>query len=126
MADFEATTLDLAPPPPPPSTDPPTDLTATVLSSTLIRLAWTDHSDEEAFEIERCEGAGCSGFSYVGQVGADVTNYLDSGLTAGTEYCYQVRGVVGGAPTGYSNTACATTARSSPRASALTLAIMMT
>jgi hypothetical protein len=115
IADFAATTLHLAPPPPPPWTDPPTDLTATASSSTSASLAWTDHSDEEAFEIERCEGTGCSAFSYVGQVGADVTNYSDSGLTAGTEYCYQVRGVVGGAPTGYSNTDCATTATSGSR-----------
>jgi hypothetical protein len=108
LADYEATTLDLAPPPPPPSTDPPTNLTATVLSSTLIRLAWTDNSDEDAFEIERCEGTGCSAFAYLGQVGADVTNYMDNGLTADTEYCYQVRGIVGGTPTGYSNTDCST------------------
>jgi hypothetical protein len=108
MTDFEATTLDLAPPPPTPSTDPPTNLAATVLSSTLIRLAWTDNSDEETFEIERCEGTGCTGFAYLGQAGEDVRSYTDSGLTAGTEYCYQVRGIVGGVPTGYSNVACAT------------------
>jgi hypothetical protein len=111
-ADFEATTLDLAPPPPPPppppSTDPPTDLTTTVLSSTIIRLSWTDNSGEDLFEIERCQGTGCTSFAYLGQVGADVANYLDSGLTAGTEYCYQVRGIVGGAPTLYSNVICAT------------------
>jgi hypothetical protein len=111
-ASFEATTLDLAPPPPPPppppSTDPPTDLAATVLSSTIIRLAWTDNSGESGFEIERCEGTACTGFAYLGQVGANVTNYLDSGLTAGTEYCYQVGGIVGGAPTGYSNIICVT------------------
>ncbi|MFC1531347.1 fibronectin type III domain-containing protein, partial [Gemmatimonadota bacterium] len=107
-ADFEATTLDLAPPPPPPSTDPPTDLTTTVLSGTSAFLSWTDNSGEDLFEIERCQGTGCTSFAYLGQVGADVTDYLDSGLTAGTEYCYQVRGIVGGAPTVYSNVICVT------------------
>jgi hypothetical protein len=107
LMDFEATTLDLAPPPPPPSTDPPTNLVAIALVNGDIRLAWTDNSDETAFAVERCQGTSCTGFAEIAQTGADATSFTDTGLTADTEYCYRVRGLVGATPTAYSNVDCA-------------------
>jgi hypothetical protein len=109
--DFEATSLDLAPPPPPPpppATDPPTNLTALALVNGDIRLTWTDNSDETGFEIERCQGAGCVDFAAAGSVDADVTTFTDNDLTAGTEYCYRVRGFLEPIPTEYSEISCAT------------------
>jgi len=107
LTDFEATTLDLAPPPMPKSTDPPSNLTATVATSTSVALSWTDNSDEDVFEIERCEGSGCNGFAFLAQVGKNIKTYTDGGLASDVEVCYRVRGIVDGAPTGYSNVACA-------------------
>ena len=96
------------PPPPPPN--PPSNLTATAVSSSQINLAWTDNStDETGFKIERCQNAGCSNFAQIAQVGANVTTYSDSGLTASTTYSYRVRATNAGGDSAYSNTASATT-----------------
>jgi hypothetical protein len=96
------------PPPPPPNA--PSNLTATAVSSSQINLAWTDNStDETGFKIERCQNAGCSNFAEIAQVGANVTTYSNTGLTASTTYGYRVRATNGGGDSGYSNTAEATT-----------------
>ena len=68
----------------------PSDLSLTVVSSNQIDLKWVDNSDNETvFEIER----GLDGviFSKIGEVGANVTNYSDKGLSASTKYYYRVR-----------------------------------
>lgn len=69
----------------------PSGLTATTLSTTEIDLSWTDNStDEDTFQIERCEGAGCSSFGAAGSVGPGITSFSDSGLTPNTTYRYRV------------------------------------
>jgi hypothetical protein len=96
------------PPPPPPLA--PSGLTATAVSSSQINLAWTDNSiNEDGFKIERCQNAGCVNFAQVAQVGANVTTYNDTGLTASTTYGYRVRAFNSGGDSAYSNTAEATT-----------------
>jgi predicted phage tail protein len=103
-----ATLVVQAPPPPPPAA--PSGLTATAVSSSQINLAWTDNSiNEDGFKIERCQNAGCSNFAQVAQVGANVTTYNDTGLTASTTYGYRVRAFNLGGNSAYSNTAQATT-----------------
>ena len=83
---------------------------ATTASSSRIDLTWTDASDnEDGFQIERCETAGCTAFAPAGQVGPNVTTFSDSGLAAGTTYDYRVRAFNTGGPSEYSNTAEATT-----------------
>jgi subtilisin family serine protease len=110
------TTQDGSPPPPPPADNRPSELTAAPATSTRIDLAWTDNWDgETGFEIERCEpaspGAGCSDFTLLTTVGADVTAYGDNGLWSGDEYCYQVRAYKKKGKkyeyTEYTNVACA-------------------
>ncbi len=65
-------------------------LTATVMGDTQIDLAWTDNSaDESGFKIQR-SGDGGSTYATVATVPADVASYSDTGLTACTEYFYQI------------------------------------
>ena len=96
--------------PPPPAPAAPTNLTATAVSSSQINLAWTDNAtNEDGFKIERCQNAGCTTFVQVAQVGANVTSYSDTGLSASTTYDYRVLAFNGGGNSAYSNTAEATT-----------------
>jgi len=93
----------------------PSGLVATAASSSAINLSWVSNStNETSFKIERALGAGA--FSQVGTVGAGVTTYADSGLTAGTTYSYRVRASNSGGDSAYSNTATATTTVTAPAA----------
>jgi C1A family cysteine protease len=88
----------------------PTNLAATAASFSQINLAWTDNADNETgFKIERCTGAGCSDFVQIATVGANVTSYSNTGLTASTSYSYRVRAYNAGGDSDYSNTATAVT-----------------
>jgi titin len=103
----EAGTTTLAPTAVPAN---PTGLGAIATSAHTINLAWTDASNSENFfKIERKQGVGGT-WSQIGTVGANVTTYADSGLSASTDYYYRVRAnnVVG--DSGYSNEADAVTA----------------
>lgn len=98
------------PPTPTPTPAAPTNLTATAVSSSQINLAWTDNANNETgFKIERCQNAGCSNFAEIATVGANVTTYSNTGLTASTSYSYRVRATNLGGDSAYSNTASATT-----------------
>ncbi|MCA1628325.1 MAG: fibronectin type III domain-containing protein, partial [Acidobacteria bacterium] len=94
--------------PPPPAT--PGNLVATATSSSQISLTWTDTaSNEDGFKIERCQGAGCTNFTQIGQVGAGVTSFGNTELAPSTTYVYRVRAFNSGGNSDYSNTAQATT-----------------
>jgi VCBS repeat protein len=55
-----------------------------------LKLTWTDNStNETGFKIERKTGASGT-FVQIAVVGANVTSYTDSGISAGS-YCYRVR-----------------------------------
>jgi len=98
-----ATTLQSSP-------SAPSNLGATAISSSQINLAWTDNSNNElGFKIESCQGAGCTTFAQIAQVGAGVTSYNNTGLAASTSYSYRVRAYNNGGNSTYSNTASATT-----------------
>jgi predicted GH43/DUF377 family glycosyl hydrolase len=71
----------------------PSDLTASVISTTQIDLSWTDNTDTEtSFKIQRCTGIGCD-FSIVDEftVAANVTTYSDISVCENTTYRYRVR-----------------------------------
>jgi hypothetical protein len=73
---------------------PPSDLTATTLGDTKIELTWSDNSgNEDNFEIERCDGDGCSSFAPLTTVGADVTTFTDETVSLGNFYTYRVRAI---------------------------------
>ena len=86
----------------------PTSLSATAVSSSQINLAWTDNSNNETgFEIFRSTDG--ITFSSLATVGAGVTTYNNTGLTASTQYYYKVWAFNPGESSSYSNTANATT-----------------
>jgi hypothetical protein len=92
-------------------TNPPTapsGLTAAAISSTRIRLNWTDTSNnEDGFKIERKVGAGA--FAQIDQLPANVNTYDDTTVLANTTYTYRVRAFNVPGDSGYSNEASATT-----------------
>jgi carboxypeptidase T len=85
----------------------PTNLTATAASPSQIDLSWTDNAgDETGFKIERDNG---SGFTQIATVGAGITSYSNTGLTASTTYDYRVYAYNSYGDSDYSNTISATT-----------------
>jgi len=90
----------------------PTELTA-INSARGVSLEWQDNSNNEAaFEVERklvTTRLGGS-FTTLATVGAGVTSYVDTDVTAGTQYVYRVRAVSDTAVSPYSNEASITAA----------------
>jgi hypothetical protein len=84
----------------------PSALTATALSTTDIRLTWTDNADNEwNFKLERSDDGGAT-WAEVRTIraGAGVGStmiYRDRGLSPGTTYSYRVRAFNGGSYSGY-------------------------
>lgn len=67
----------------------PTNLTATVASTTQVDLSWTDNAtNEDGYKIERKTGSG--NYTIVGSTGANISTFSDMGLTANTTYTYRV------------------------------------
>src|SRR5439155_15411822 len=90
----------------------PTNLKASVVSSTQINLSWADNSSNETgFKIERSING--STFAQIGTVGANATAYASTGLAASTKYYYRVRAYNSGGNSSYSSTVSATTKASS-------------
>lgn len=86
----------------------PSNLVANPINANRIDLAWTDNSsDETGFKIERKIAGGT--FTQIATVGANVTQYQDSGVAADTTYVYRVRAARTAGDTLYSNEATATT-----------------
>ena len=74
----------------PPST--PSGLTATPVSGTQITLSWpaaTDNVGVTGYQVERCQGAGCTTFALLAS--PTTTSYGDTGLSPSTSYSYRVR-----------------------------------
>lgn len=83
----------------------PTNLTAAAKDTSQITLTWQDNStNESGFKIYRSTD-GVS-FSRIATVGANVTSYTNTGLTAGTTYYYEVKAYIKhGDSSAYSNVA---------------------
>jgi hypothetical protein len=101
-------------PPPVQDTQAPTNpagLAAQAAGANSITLTWTASTDNVAvagYQVDRCSGAGCSGF---GQIATSVTaSYNDSSASASTAYSYRVRAYDAASNvSGNSNTASAVT-----------------
>ena len=111
--------------PSPPDTEPPstpTNLSATSTSSSQINLSWTASTDNVGvvgYQIERCQGAGCTSFVHIAT--STGISHSDTGLTASTTYRYQVRAVDGaGNLSGYAPVAEAVTQGLPPAGGAVT------
>src|SRR5205085_6625239 len=107
-----ATAATLPAPPSVPAA--PSNLSASPVSSSQINLTWQDNSDnEDGFRIERATGSS-DAFSEIASVGAGVTSYSSTGLSASTLYRYRVRAHGTAGYSDYSNVASATTQASAP------------
>ncbi len=86
----------------------PSSLTGSAASSSQINLTWVDNSSNEiGFKLERKTGTGA--YAQIATVGAGVTAYNNSALTASTTYTYRVRATNATGDSGYSNETSATT-----------------
>jgi hypothetical protein len=88
----------------------PTGLIASILSTTSLKLDWTDASNNEAnFVVQRCSGATCTNYATVagGTLAANTITFTDTGLTNGTTYRYRI-GATNAVGTNYSNIATIT------------------
>jgi fibronectin type 3 domain-containing protein len=106
---------------------PPTDpagLTASVVDSGQINLAWTASTDNvgvTGYRVERCAGAGCVNFAQVAT--SSSASFSSLGLAASTSYSFRVRATdAPGNLSGFSNVASATTAAAPPPGTGLVLA----
>jgi len=77
-----------------------------------VILTWTDNAtDELGFRVERRLNPGTYLLNAeIGTVGANVTSYADSTITAGQAYCYRVRAYNAVGNSDYSSEACGTAA----------------
>jgi hypothetical protein len=88
----------------------PTNLMANAISQTQIGLTWSEsltNAGATGISIERSTNSS-SGFAVVAQV-PNTLSYIDTNLTPGTKYYYQVRAINVNAWSAYSNQTNATT-----------------
>ncbi len=87
----------------------PSGLTATAVSASQINLAWTDNSANELnFIVARSTVSG-GPYTDIATLGANVTSYNNTGLSASTTYYYVVRASNGSGSSANSAQASATT-----------------
>ena len=91
----------------------PSSLTATAASNTQINLAWTDNSSNETgFKIKRKTPEGT--YAEIATIGANVTIFSDTSLTASTVYFYRIRAFNTGGHSDYPNETSTTTLPNAP------------
>ena len=102
----------------PTAPEAPSNLQATAASASQINLTWTDNSsNEDAFKVERCTGAGCTNFAALTTLGPNVTSFANTALSSNTAYRYRVYASNAVGSSGFSNEAGATTLAQPPAAS---------
>ncbi len=87
----------------------PSSLISTVISVSQIDLSWADNSDnEDGFVIEYSTDGGVT-YSELISLGANMTSYSNTGLSAMTTYHYRLFSYNGSGDSAYSNSVSATT-----------------
>ena len=95
---------------PAPAPAAPTNLAAAALSSSRIRLTWTNQSaTQTAVAIERCTGSSCASFVEIARVAGTATTFTNSSLRSRTTYTYRVRALNATGASPYSAAATART-----------------
>ena len=89
----------------------PANVVASAVGPSQVNVSWsasTDNVGVTGYRVERCQGAGCTGFVQVAT--PSVASFGDTGLTASTSYSYRVVAMdAAGNVSGYSTVASATT-----------------
>jgi serine protease AprX len=86
----------------------PSGLAATAASKSQINLSWVDNSvNESGYKIERSTNG--TSYTQIATVGASVTSYASTGLSASTTYYYRVRAYNASGNSSYSNVVSAKT-----------------
>lgn len=101
-----------------PSNSPatPSGFAAVASSASSVNLSWSDVACETGYEIYLSENG--NPFSLYTTVGADVSSYHHTGLSASTSYCYHIRSINSNVNTssGASTPKCVTTSSNGPNA----------
>jgi subtilisin family serine protease len=94
----------------------PTNLVATPIAQTAIRINWTDNSNNESgYRIESSSVGNGTGFALLANVAANTTEYTHGGLTPDTRVFYRISPVgINGNLATYTNEATAVTFPSTP------------
>jgi chitodextrinase len=97
-------------------TEPPSvpgTLTGSSPTATEVDLSWgaaRDNVGVTGYQIWRCQGAGCTNFTQIGQVAGTTTTYSDLGVSGSTSYSYELRATDAAGNVGpFSNTFTVTT-----------------
>ena len=92
----------------------PSNLTATAVSGSQVRLTWRENIDNETgFRVQRRRDDS-DRWVEVGATAANATTFLDGGLRPTTTYHYRVRAFNNRGSSAFSNTATATTPATRP------------
>ena len=92
----------------------PSNLQATVVSSSQINLSWTDNSsNEDGFKIERKEGVGGT-YIIVFTASANASSWANTGLSANTTYYFRIYAYNSVGNSSYSNEVYSTTQSAPP------------
>jgi len=86
--------------------DAPSGLTATLEAGPQISLAWTDVATTETGYVVQRSTDGVN-FTDLATLGVDAASYIDTAVSAGNTYTYQVAAFNGSGRSAYSNTASA-------------------
>jgi hypothetical protein len=101
----------------------PTNPSVVVTGATTLRVTWVDTSgNEDAFEVERREGA-AGPWSAIGSAAAGATRLDDTGLLVTTEYGYRVRACNAAGCSDWTSEATGTTADVPPLAPSTLVAV---
>lgn len=75
--------------------EPPSNLLSGTITAISIELNWDDNTTfEDGYRVERSDNSGMT-FSFVGDVVANMTTFIDMGLSGLTTYQYQVAAKLG-------------------------------
>ncbi|MBO0952974.1 fibronectin type III domain-containing protein [Fibrella forsythiae] len=108
-SNWSNTANDITQAPPVTVPRPPSNLKVEAQSSTAVRLTWEDNSDNESeFEIWWATSQTAQ-FTKLTNVPANQKDYTHTGLTASTQYCYQVRAINLAGQSSFAGPTCATT-----------------
>lgn len=89
----------------------PGDLSATSPVRERVRLTWTNPvSSATSLALERCKGAGCTGFARIAVLATSTTSYTDVNVKKRTTYTYRLA-ASGTTGTVFSNSAVVTVRR---------------